>query len=333
MNHHAESSYLLTEDLGEKITAFRHVGLETPSPSSQLFNEIQDELADALQAAIGDDHPVKRIKMRDLSDQIIGRIPKIWGNDVLVVSTCPEIGQPSKGDTIEINRLVDKYGQGIGLGPRPGHPSLAIQFAKIAADGRAADRQIVIAEDGMFKGETMRYVVEGLQAAKADVAGVVTGFTFGEAPVHDIVAHGVQVEVINDFGPILDWVPDHDFLPFTPGCGKVLGARVGTRLFPFYDHRHSSFSVPYIAPFGPVESWASIPAESINKFSTRCIELTIHLFRELEKLNGREIAIADIMPSRQRVSIPISLDVEGVHNGSGLPGNQSRVVTFLSESL
>ena len=331
--HTTGGKYLLTEDLGEKVSAFRQVGLVTPSPSDELFESLQDRLAAALQTAIGASNAVVRVKMRDLSDEIISAIAHTWGNDVLVVSTCPEIGQPTKGTTIEVNRLVDKLGNALGLGPRPGYGPLKEQFYAVVHEARSNDQRIVIAEDGVFKGETMRYVVNGIQDVGGDVAGVMTGFTFSRASVDEIADHGVKVDVIHDFGAILDWVPDHDFLPFTPGSGKVLGTAIGDRLYPFYDHLHSTFSMSYIAPFAPVEQWASIPPANINSFSTTCIGLAIELFTELERINKRKIVVGDIVESRQRVSIPVSLDHEDTYNGPGLPGRDSRVITFLSECL
>ena len=91
MSHEHTGSYLLTEDLGEKVTGFRHVGLITPSASDPFFDEIQQELAAALQRAVGKEHPVVRLKMRDVADGIIGEIARVYGDDAFIVTTCPEI--------------------------------------------------------------------------------------------------------------------------------------------------------------------------------------------------------------------------------------------------
>jgi hypothetical protein len=333
MSHHPTiGSYLLTEDLGEKVTGFRHVGLETPSATDPFFDDIQQQLASALSSALGEEHPVIRLKMRDVADGIIGEIARVHGDDVFIVSTCPEIAYPAKGATVEVNRLVDTYGNALGLGPRPGHVAISQQFRKIVAESRASGTKgIVVAEDGMFMGETMMYVVSELIKAGGNVLGVVVGFTFGDDSIAALNALDVQVNVVQDFRPILDWVPDHDFMPFIPGCGKVLGVNVRS-LGPFYDHQHATFCVPYIAPFGPVNAWASIPEEKVNAFSTECINLTIQVFETLEKMNRRAITIGTILQSRQRVGIPISLDKDGETHG-GFPTKDARVITFLGESL
>lgn len=332
-NHPSKGSYLLTEDLGEKVTGFRHVGLKTPGASDTFFDDIQQRLAEALERALGENHPVIRLKMRDIADGIIGEISRIYGEDVFIVSTCPEIAYPARGATIEVNRLVDNYGKALGLGSRPGHVPLSQQFKRIAYESkRSGAKNLVIAEDGMFMGETMMHVVSELIKAGVQAPSVVVGFTFSDDSIKSLLDIGVQVDVVQDFRPILDWVPDHDFMPFIPGCGKVLGVEV-RNLSPFYDHQHATFCVPYIAPFGPVTRWASIPEEKVNSFSAECIGLTLQVFTELERLNRKDIAIGDILQSRQRVGIPISLDEMGRAPDAHFPSKDTRVVTFLSECL
>ena len=271
--------------------------------------------------------------MRDVADGIIGEISRLHGEDAFIVSTCPEIAYPARGATIEVNRLVDSYGNALGLGPRPGHGPLSQQFKRIVHESKqSGSKGIVVAEDGMFMGKTMMYVVSELIKAGAEAPSVVAGFTFSDEPIKALSDIGVQVDVVQDFRPILDWVPDRDFMPFIPGCGKVLGVKV-KNLTPFYDHQHATFCVPYIAPFGPVSGWASIAEEAVNSFSTECLNLTLQVFGELEKLNGRKINIGDILQSRQRVGIPISLDKVGVDQVGQFPSKDTRVITFLSECL
>lgn len=315
------------------MAGFRHVKLEAPSPTDPFFDDIQQQLAAALQRAVGEEHPVIRLKMRDVADGIIGKIAHVYGDDAFIVSTCPEISYPAKGATVEVNRLVDNFGSPLGLGPRPGHVSLEVQFRRIVGEWRqSGTKGIVVAEDGMFMGETMMHVVSELIKAGGVVLGVVVGFTFSDDSIETLNELGVQVDVVQDLRPILDWVPDHDFLPFIPGCGKVLGVNVRA-LFPFYDHQHATFCVPYIAPFGPVSSWASIDADKVNAFSTECILLAIKVFEKLEEMNNRTITIGDIMQSRQRVGIPITLDKKGEYRPGTFPSKDSRVITFLSECL
>lgn len=333
MSHPKEGSYLLTEDLGEKMEALRHLGFKTPDPHGRFFEDIQKDLAANLQRAIGDENRVVRLKMRDIADEVLGKISELYGDDVFVVSTCPEIAHPSYGASVEINRLVDSYGTPIGLGPRPGHPDLPTQFDNIKRQSasKGQDVRVVVAEDGVFKGETMTSVVKGLQKAGVNVVGVVAGFSYDQTQLPLLERDlDIKIDVVEEFGPVVDWVPDHDFLPFTPGCGKVLGVKFGLRFSPYYSKDLATYCMPYISPYSPVSKWATIPEKNVESFSKSCRLLALGIFQELEKLNGGTIEIDRILHSKQRVSIPIPLDVPGEEVGYRFPEKKSRVTAVLS---
>lgn len=325
------SSYLLTEDLGEKIEAFRHLEapLLVPEVDSQYVVELQDGIASVLQEVLGEEHPVVRIKMRELAHEIMERVFENWGHDVLVVSTCPEIARPFNGETIEINRLVDGKGVSIGLGPRPGHLPLVDQFKRIHALSKKLDKDVVLAEDGVFEGHTMAQVIKGLQNAGVSVRGVVAGFAFSATPVKAIQdENGVMFDFVRQYGPIEDWVPDHDFIPLVPGCGKVVGESISLGNQPLYKE-DVSYCVPYVYPYESGK-WASIPAEKFRTFSAGCLNLAQELFKELEKLNGRDILVGDILHSSQQwVGIPHSIVMNGTATAAMKAEKNTRVLTHL----
>jgi len=309
-------TYLLTEDLVDKIEPFHHDGILTPGHHSDVYAELQDRLATALQNALPDGQIVRRQKMHKLATRVIGFIDGEWADeDVLVVSTCPELTYPARGESLQINRLVNSYGVEIGIGPRPGRPPLAYQFhaLKKAAKGR----RIVIAEDGVFSGNTMGFISNALDENELELAGMVTGYYFSDKPNNTVVRDGVKFFVVHDeIDDLIDWVPDHDFLPFTPGCGLVLGTRIGGHVQPLYDHNGASFSVPYVAPFGKVSKWASIPEGNVETFSKECMAIARDLYVTLDKLNKKQrgpLTVSDVAhASSQRISIPVQiLPMEG----------------------
>lgn len=339
-------TYLLTEDLPDKIERFRHLGINTPGYHSSLYGELQDRLADALQSTLPSDQAVYRVKMHKLATQIAGFIDSgehEWaGEDVLVVSTCPELAYPERGMSIQANRLVDLNGEYFSLvekngeekwlpvGPRPGQPSLRHQIEKVVEGARG--RRIVIAEDGIFTGDTLLTLIGVLRDSGADVAGIVTGFRF-QIGSNAAIDEAVPVHVVHpEIADLIEWVPDHDFLPFTPGCGKVLGCVVGQNVFPFSDYTGATFSVPYIEPFGRVASWASIPEDNAEKFSRQCLTIAKDLYEELDRLNpDREpLRISDVMLApHQRVSIPVSV----TSSSKELPVPSLGVAEFLDGHL
>jgi hypothetical protein len=322
------STYILSMDLGEKLEAFRRIGIDAPGPHDQFTRDLQSEIVDSIQTALPEVH-VEGIYMADLADEVIGSSVKMTSvlDDPLVVSSCPEIAYPAGGEELQINRLINIKGDQIGLGPRPGYPSLDKQITAIRQ--KADTRDIVIVEDGIFTGGTVRYIIQKFNEAHVRVKGVITGFNCAEHDTSWFDSNGYDLITTKSYPKIHDWVPDHDFIPFIPGNGKVLGTDIGSdNFYPFYDHRRATYSVPYIRPFGLTEKWAGIPAESTGAVSTKCLNVALALFKEIEKRNSsHDIRIGDLMATRQRCSVPMIL------NSENFPPLSSQVTRYLKECL
>lgn len=321
------ATYLITNDLGEKVEYLRHTGLITPDPHSTFFSDIQSDLEKAVDAATPQDVIVRSVKMSDLADDVLAKALTFAKDDTLIVSTCPEIANPVRGFTLQVNRLIDFNGNSIGLGPRPGNPSIHDQI--LAIKNKAHDQPIIIVEDGIFSGETMLFVIDQLRAHNVKVSAMIVGFTFPSSvkTVQAIREAGIEFVSIEEFKNLFDWVPDHDFFPFVPSNGKVVGIPVKKGYLPFYSFDQASYSVPYLYNFCPINNWASINDEPAKALTTFCIRATIALYREIERMNGRTILISDLIHAKQRVSIPVSIWQEY------LPHSDVSVISYLSEVL
>lgn len=322
----AVSTYVLTMDLGEKLESFRHIGLQTPGPRDDYIFDIQTELQSALQDAMPEDTEVKPVYMSDLADSVISQANAVAKefNDPVIVSTCPEIADPVDGVDLEINRIIDSQGRAIGIGPRPGHPAIETQISRNF--GQLAGRDIIIVEDGIFSGSTMRHVAKKLGERRLDVAAMVAGFSCTQSSLGWLNHTDYDLHTALSLEKVLDWIPDHDFLPFVPGSGKLLGAEFNGKAYPFYDSQKVSYATPYIRPFGKTDEWASIPYDSTEAFSMRCIELARTIFRDLEKQNpGTDITIGKITQTRRRTSVPLAL------KSDGFPSLRTKVTDYLNE--
>jgi len=301
--------YVLTLDLGNKVKSLRHTGLKTIDPGDSFFSTFHDGLVNRIQDAL---HgvSVQVISMDSLAEKIISRaIDKSSVlSDAVIVSTCSEIAVPSKGHVLEINRLVDSNGSILGLGPRPGHPPLEDQIDGIAHLTRG--QKIVLVEDGAFSGETLLYVVKKFKEKGVDLKAIVIGFVFPgslEKVKDEFIG---EILVMEEIGVPLDWIPDHDFTPFIPNCGRVVGVGFNETILPFYTYNGASYSVPYVHPFSPMEKWASIPEKSAYAISEYCLRETRKLFLALEELNGRKIKVKDLVlgSARSKVSVPFKIN-------------------------
>ncbi len=315
----SKSTYILSLDLGEKLEAFKRIGVDAPGPHDRYISDIQDELTMQLQACLPNVQ-IEAVYMSDLSDQVIGTATKLittLGRPTLV-STCSEIAVPGEGQKIEVNRLIRASGEMLGIGPRPGNMAVSQQIKSI---GNISRKQgVVIVEDGIFTGSTVKHLIGKFNDQGVPVKGAVVGFNCIQNDTGWFENNGIDLITSKQYDRILDWVPDHDFLPFIPGSGKVIGCEYNGEHFPFYDYRGASYTVPYIRPFGPSQEWASIPPHNEQKLASTCIRLAFDLFRDIEKRNSsQDIKIGDLLVTRPKTSVPIKLRSSGFADLSATP--------------
>lgn len=311
-----ERPYVLTCDLQNKVKSFERIGLNLPSGTDQFFTDFQIKLSDMIadSLSIGGRKPeVRMIAMEDMASDILSGAKKLLKGSLMrngvIVSTCLEIASTSEDMTLAVNRIVDHCGHtykndgDIKIGPRPGCLPIHRQIDNI---GRIANgRPVVIVEDGIFTGGTLSRIVDMFQKARIKVAAIVVGFAF-EGSIEKVkeVFDGEIVKIIDIENPI-DWMPDHDFFPFVPNSGKVVGHPMNGILLPLYSPEGYSFSIPYLMPFtSDMNSWTSIPPASVTKISDYCLSAAKEFFGKLERDNNQEITIRDLMEIRPRISFP-----------------------------
>lgn len=323
-HHRSEALYVITHDLGTRIKSLRSLGLETPEENDLFFQEFHRELKSRISSMLPNTQVVS-YDMGEMSERILREAVRFQNDlkDCIVLSTCPEIAMARRGHLIEINRIVDKEGSILGLGPRPGNPSLKNQFASISRFAKG--KQVVLVEDGAFSGQTLGFLVDQLLSHDINVVAIVVGICFpGALEKIREVFHGKFLTIEESAKPY-EWMPDHDFIPFAPNCGRVFGGTFGEETLPYYSHDGMSYSFPYIRPFGNMEKWASIPAEHTYELSLFCIHQALALFNKLGELNGRELTISDLKGSTPRISLPITA------GSSALIEPNTTIVDFLQE--
>lgn len=326
--------FALTLDLGERLEEFRRVGIEAPGPFDDYVKDVQAEIGKIIGDALPDEYEVIPIHVTDLADSIIGKVSSLpaIARGATVLSTCPEIAYPTNGQEIDINRLVSFDGASLGLGPRPGKDLVTAQVRSIR--NKAIDNGVVIVEDGVFSGSTVEYVIDKLEQAEIAIRGIAVGLDCSGTFMEKMEARGYDFFVTAQDAPFVDWVPDHDFIPFIPGSGRVVGIELSKAegAMPLYDHRNStSYAVPYIAPFGPMGEWASVQPEAENHASAALIGVALRLFLDIEKRNSaKDLRIGDFLETKRnrlRASLPAQI---GHPNFTPL---DSKVSKYLGELL
>lgn len=317
-------TYVVTYDVASRLQAFRPKSLNIPRPNDQLFERFHMSLFKAIQQTLPN-ISVDTIEMSELRrkiwEQVDSRIIDLGQQAVL--STCQEIADSnpkSEGLLLNINRLFNTDGQLIGHGPRPGFAPLTKQFDDLTK--RIAGRSVVLIEDGAFSGGTMRYVLQELESRGITVTAMVIGFCCTRAKFVLGNFFKGELVVVHPIENLLDWIPDHDLIPFIPNCGRVLGESDGDGFAPVRRADGFSCAYPYILPFGKIEEWASLPLEGARELSGLCLDTSIELFGRL----GSRMTIRELLGHNPRVSVPIEL---GAHDVS-VTGD-TEVVGFLEQ--
>ncbi len=326
VDEHHHKTFILTTDLQAKVKQFRNLGFKIPGASDPIYEQTIFALKGKLDEILPE-AKIELIDMEDLASSIlsIAYERRKLLRDAMVISTCPEIVLTGGGYALQINRLIDENGQILGLGPRPGYLPLADQIMGIKSI--LADQSVILVEDGSFSGQTMAYVIEKFQDAQIKIAAIVIGFVFPKAMEVLRSVYDGDIIVKNGLTNLLDWMPDHDFYPFIPNSGRVFGVSVKGVNYPFYCFDGTAYSVPYILPFcKEMDVWASIPKAKHNELSLFCLQQMLTLFQRIEALNpDKKILLGDLMQSRMRVCVPISV------GQNTFPHLDTKVTDFLSE--
>jgi hypothetical protein len=318
-------TYVVTYDVASRLQAFRPKTLTIPRASDLLFERFHMSLFQKIQQALPG-ITIDTIEMSELRrkiwEQVEGRVTDL--SQQAVLSTCPEIADSnpkSEGLLLNINRLFNTDGQLIGHGPRPGFEPLEKQYDDLAR--KIAGRSVVLIEDGAFSGGTLRYVLHELNSRGITVTAIIIGFCCTRAKF--VLGHVFKGElvIVHPIENLLDWIPDHDLIPFIPNCGRVLGEAVDHGFMPVRNANGFSCAYPYILPFGKIEEWASLPIEGARELSRLCLETSIELFGHV----GPKMTIGELLRLNPRVSIPIEI---GAHEA--IPSLDREIIDFLEEA-
>lgn len=317
--------YLITSDLAEMMESYERVGLNIPDRG--YFQNLQKELTVKMEECVGG-HTVRIIAFNELINKIAVLLKNILmaTPDAVIISTVQNIAAKLGGHCVQINRIVDCHGSLLGTGSRPSFQSVFNQFSGIK--GFVQNRPVILVEDGSFSGGTTIDMIETCRKLQIKIDHIVAGLLFPAAKKNILNvfpnASAIHAWLEEDF---VDWVPDHDFYPFTPNSGRVVGARYNEQLMPVYLHNGLSLTMPYILPYGRPTEWASINKDKQNEFSVFCLGQTLHLFEELESLNKQAITLEFLTNTYPRVSLPVTPGT------NGFPHIKTRVIEILNDDM
>lgn len=206
---------------------------------------------------------------------------------------------------IEITRTVDGDCNDILVPAKRNNCTVS----KLQQFKQLRDKNIALIDDVVFSGKTLVGTISELHHYNTNVHAVTAAIGAKNGIDHlsnarfRVIGQPEQIAVhcLEEFDSISDQVCERDFYPGVPYSGR--------------EHfTYDNVSFPYVLPFGKPQKWASIPEKEVHQFSSLCLDNTITLFEEIERINNITISCS-------AVPRPVF----------GSPKDGTRFVTFLKE--
>lgn len=158
---------------------------------------------------------------------------------------------------------------------------LDTQLDKLALS--LGNKKIILSDDVVFSGSVLRYVIERLKEKNIEVVGITCSICLEESYryFNDNLKYGIRTNYIMR-EDVIDQICERDFYFGIAGSGIMI------------DTNNGLFKAPYFKPFGNPNERASIPKEYEDLFSRGCIDRSIALWEEIDRLKGKSTLIGEL---------------------------------------
>lgn len=277
-HHFNGTHYVISEDIDVLLSRWcRNKGLLPPA--NDFYLELRSRMKSFLQNLFA---RVTFISSQEIRDGLLESIALHRQAGLTIVSLERAYLEDTEMDKrIEFTRTVDEAMEDILIpSPRDGAPTRHIQFEHLR------EKNIALVDDVVFSGKTLISTISGLHHYHANVhavtvaVGVKDGVDNLKRATFGVVGmpENLVVDCLEEFDDVSDQVCERDFYPGVPYSGR--------------QHFTNGTSFPYVLPFGRPDKWASIPEKELKRFSTLCIDNTIALFEEIERVNSLTVTCA-----------------------------------------
>lgn len=142
---------------------------------------------------------------------------------------------------------------------------------------RFCGKKILIADDVVFSGNVLKFIIDKLIEGGVDVIGIISSISTRYGYEYfKYLKYGLRTNYIME-NDVIDQICERDFYFGIAGSGIMI------------EDNGSYYKAPYFKPFGNPNERASIPIEYVDSFSRGCLERSIKLWEEMEKLKEEEI--------------------------------------------
>lgn len=292
--------FLTRSNLAHLDPFFKLFGVRSDSltkKSSDFLELVKDRIQ-----LIYPDLDIELINLSELQEELI----KLIENEVNLfdyfVISLEEDWVSKAGVKLEICRAEDSLGKSAGYCARPGFDSPDEQIKRAAQ--MSGDKKILITDDGLFSGKTVKWVIEKLRNCGKNQFLVYVLVATEEA-TQSFKRDKIDVHSLRSLDIPKDWVCERDLRYCIARTGKPVVSKKGELLSIEHEGNRVFFSRPYPKPTGNLNSAASIPEEHVQDFSRFVLEWHIELFSELEGLAGT-VKLGDLAKLSTLHSVPFT---------------------------
>ena len=244
----------------------------------QIDGAIRPQVIKAFNAAIDNYESVDLTQLRY-------KVRRLIQNDEYIVTLDGGVIFSQYDFSIEITRACTKIddanvGPYIRM-PRPLSAQLSQQFINVKANFQNAQKKrVVLCDDGIGTGGTIRRILNGLKDVGINVSNIVTVTN----PTNILALEGVPIKTLYQSNVEYNWLNERDLYWGLPRSGlstSVDRSFVGLG------------GIPYTVNKKMVVSRIGIDPAKAEQFRQACITANITFWKLLEKFHGRKLEIRD----------------------------------------
>ena len=159
--------------------------------------------------------------------------------------------------------------------------SLDNQIIRLAKELK--NKKIIIADDVVFSGYVLRTIIKKFDDLGILVVGVITDICTNNAfnYFNDNIQYGIRTNYLM-MDDVIDQICERDFYFGIAGSGIMIR------------QKNALYKSPYFKPYGNPFERASVPLEYVDYFSKGCLERSLYLWSEIDKLRSDDTRIWEL---------------------------------------
>ena len=146
-----------------------------------------------------------------------------------------------------------------------------------------SNKEILLADDVVFSGSVLKNIINRFNMLEIEVIGIITSICTNQSYTYfnSNLKYGIKSNYIMSDN-VIDQICERDFYFGIAGSGIMIDTKDGL------------YKAPYFKPYGNPYERASIPIEYEKYFSKACLERSIYLWEEIDRLKKVRTKIIEL---------------------------------------